>query len=153
VMPAINAIKAAMQPQTFLGIGEDGRASVVNTTGNPACHVILRGGEDGPNFTGDHVAGALELLSKNGLEPVVMIDASHANCSKDYRRMPEVFREILRQRRGGTRGVMGAMLESNLVAGAQALGKSGEGLAYGQSITDPCIDWPMTEELIRDAAK
>jgi 3-deoxy-7-phosphoheptulonate synthase len=152
VVPAINAIKAAMQPQTFLGIGEDGRASVVNTTGNPACHVILRGGDDGPNFSAEHVGRALELLTKNGLKPVVMIDASHANCSKDYRKMPAVFREILRQRREGARGVIGAMLESNLVAGAQALGDSAEGLTYGQSITDSCIDWPTTEALLHEAA-
>jgi len=152
VLPAINAIKAAMVPQTFLGIGEDGRASVVNTTGNPACHVILRGGEEGPNFSPEHVDRVLKLLAKNGLKPVVMIDASHANCSKDYRRMPGVFREILRQRREGARGIIGAMLESNLVAGAQAPGESAEGLTNGQSITDPCIDWPTTEELIREAA-
>jgi 3-deoxy-7-phosphoheptulonate synthase len=152
VAPAINAIKAASQPQTFLGIGEDGRASVVNTTGNPACHVILRGGDDGPNFSAEHVGKALGLLSKSGLKPVLMIDASHANCSKDYRKMPLVFREILRQRRDGARGIIGAMLESNLVAGAQAPGESAEELTCGQSVTDPCIDWPTTEELIRDAA-
>jgi 3-deoxy-7-phosphoheptulonate synthase len=153
VMPAINAIRAAMQPQTFLGIGEDGRASVVNTTGNPACHVILRGGDDGPNFDAEHVGKALELLVKHGLRPAVMIDASHANCSKDYRRMPEVFREILRQRREGTRGIIGAMLESNLVAGAQAMAGSPEALTCGQSITDPCIDWATTEELVCEAAR
>lgn len=152
VVAAINAIKAAMQPQTFLGIGEDGRASVVNTTGNPACHIILRGGDDGPNFSPAHVSDALGLLAKNGLQPVVMIDASHANCSKDYRKMPEVFRDILRQRCEGARGVIGAMLESNLVAGAQALPESPGGLVYGQSITDPCIDWPTTEEILRAAA-
>jgi 3-deoxy-7-phosphoheptulonate synthase len=153
VAPAINAIKAAMQPQTFLGIGEDGRASVVNTTGNPACHVILRGGDDGPNYTADHVSRTLELLAKNGLKPAVMIDASHANCSKDYRKMPSVFREILRQRREGARGIIGAMLESNLVAGAQAMTENADGLTYGQSITDPCIDMETTEILIREAAE
>lgn len=153
VAPAINAIKAAMQPQTFLGIGEDGRASVVTTTGNPASHVILRGGEEGPNYSAEHVSQALALLAKNGLKPSIMVDASHANCSKDYRKMPAVFREVLRQRREGTRGVIGAMLESNLVAGAQAMQESPEGLTYGQSITDPCIDWATTEELVREAAK
>ena len=153
VVPAINAIKAAIQPQTFLGIGGDGRASVVNTTGNPACHVILRGGDEGPNFNGEHVGRTLELLMKNGLQPAVMIDASHANCSKDYRKMPAVFREILRQRCEGTRGVIGAMLESNIVAGSQAMTDSSEALVYGQSITDPCIDWESTEELVRAAAR
>lgn len=150
VMAAINAIKAAMQPLTFLGIGEDGRASVVNTTGNPACHIILRGGDDGPNFSAGHVTQALELLVKNGLRPAVMIDASHANCSKDFRKMPAVFREILRQRREGPCGIIGAMLESNLEEGAQAMAGSLDALTYGQSITDPCIDWATTEELLRD---
>ncbi len=153
VVPAINAIKAAIQPQSFLGIGGDGRASVVNTTGNPACHVILRGGDEGPNFSEEHVGRTLELLMKNGLQPAVMIDASHANCSKDYRKMPAVFREILRQRREGARGVMGAMLESNIAAGAQAMADSRDVLVYGQSITDPCIDWETTEELVCAAAR
>lgn len=153
VAPAINAIKAAMQPQTFLGIGEDGRASVVTTTGNPACHVILRGGDEGPNFSVEHVEKTLTALSKNGLKAAVMVDASHANCSKDYRKMPSVFREVLRQRREGATGVIGAMLESNLVAGAQAMQETAEGLTYGQSITDPCIDWETTEELVREAAQ
>jgi 3-deoxy-7-phosphoheptulonate synthase len=153
VAPAINAIKAAMQPQTFLGIGEDGRASVVTTTGNPACHIILRGGDEGPNYATEHVDQALALLSKSGLKPAVMIDASHANCSKDYRKMPGVFRDILSQRRAGKIGVIGAMLESNLVAGAQAMPELPEALIYGQSITDPCIDWETTVELVKEAAK
>lgn len=153
VMAAINAIKAAMQPLTFLGIGEDGRASVVNTTGNPACHIILRGGDDGPNFDTGNVKRSLELLVKNRLSPAVMIDASHANCSKDFRKMPAVFRDILRQRAEGARGVIGAMLESNLVEGAQAMNDSPVALTYGQSITDPCIDWATTEELVREAAR
>ena len=152
VMAAINAIKAAMQPLTFLGIGEDGRASVVNTTGNPACHIILRGGDDGPNFNAEHVTKALELIVKNGLNPSVMIDASHANCSKDYRKMPAVFREILRQRAEGAHGIIGAMLESNLVEGAQAMAGSAASLTYGQSITDSCIDWDTTEALVREVA-
>ncbi len=151
--PAINAIKAAMQPQTFLGIRDDGRASVVVTEGNPDCHVILRGGDDGPNYSAEHVAKSLDLLTRNGLAPVVMIDASHANCSKDFRKMPTVFRDILAQRRGGTRGIIGAMLESNLIAGAQAMPESADALTYGQSITDPCIDWATTEELVREAAR
>jgi len=153
VAPAINAIKAAMHPQTFLGIGEDGRASVVATTGNPACHIILRGGDEGPNYAGEHVDKALAQLSKNGLKPAVMIDASHANCSKDYRKMPGVFHDILKQRREGKLGIIGAMLESNLVAGAQAMAESPDALVYGQSITDPCVDWETTVELVKEAAK
>jgi 3-deoxy-7-phosphoheptulonate synthase len=152
VQPAINAIKAAIQSQTFLGIDENGRASVVTTTGNPDCHVILRGGDDAPNCDAASVAKALVALEKNALPPVVMIDASHANCAKDCERMPATFREIVRQRAAGTRGIIGAMLESNLVAGAQALGKKGDALVYGQSITDQCIDWATTESLVREVA-
>lgn len=151
VMAAINAIKAAVQPQTFLGINEEGRASVVNTTGNAASHLILRGGDEGPNHDAASVAKALAALAKNGLPPMLMVDASHANCGKDCRQMPATFREIMDQRAKGARGIIGAMLESNLVAGAQSLGAPG-GIVYGQSITDQCIDWPTTVELLREAA-
>ena len=155
MIPAINAIKAAMQPQTFLGIDEQGRASVVATEGNPDCHVILRGGEDGPNHDAAAVAQTIAALGKNSLPKTVMIDASHANCGKDCRKMPATYREILALRFGvnGTRGVIGAMLESNLIAGAQALPDDRSALVYGQSITDQCIDWAMTEELIRETAE
>ena len=151
VTPAINAIKAAVQRQTFLGIDESGRASVVNTTGNPDCHVILRGGDDSPNHDAASVAKALAALAKAGLPPTVMIDASHANCAKECERMPATFREILAQR-ASNKGVIGAMLESNLVAGTQSLGKDRSALVYGKSITDQCIDWAMTEKLVREAA-
>ena len=98
------------------------------------------------------VTKALAALEKNHLPPVVMVDASHANCAKDCERMPATFREILAQRAAGTRGIIGAMLESNLVAGAQSLGKDRGKLVYGQSITDQCIDWATTEQLVREAA-
>ena len=152
VIPAINGIKAAMQPQTFLGINEDGRASMVTTTGNQACHIILRGGDAGANHDAASVASALEALQKQGLPPMLMVDASHANCDKDCQKMPGVFREIVRQRAQGTRGIIGAMIESNLVAGAQSLKGARESLVYGQSITDQCIDWETTTELLREAA-
>ena len=152
VLPAANGIKAAMQPQTFLGINDEGRASVVTTTGNAASHLILRGGDEGPNFDVASVEGALAVLRKNGLAAVVMVDASHANCGKDCRRMPEVFREIVRQRVAGNRGIIGAMLESHLVAGAQAMTDNADALVYGQSITDQCIDWAATETLLRETA-
>jgi 3-deoxy-7-phosphoheptulonate synthase len=151
VIPAINGIKAAMQPQTFLGINEDGFASMVTTTGNDDCHLILRGGDDGPNHDAASVAAALAALEKNGLAPMLMVDASHANCAKDCRQMPDVFREIIRQR-AHTRGIIGAMLESNLVAGAQSLKGSRGSLVYGQSITDQCMDWDTTRDLLRNAA-
>jgi 3-deoxy-7-phosphoheptulonate synthase len=140
-----------MQPQVFLGIDNDGRASVVSTEGNPDCHVILRGGEDGPNHDSKSVADSLSLLQKHGLPRVVMIDASHANCGKKYAEMPATYRSILDQR-ATEKGIIGAMLESNLFAGAQSLEGGRDALEYGKSITDQCIDWDTTEALIRETA-
>ena len=152
VQPAVNAIKAAVQRQTFLGINENGQASVVSTTGNPDCHVILRGGDDSPNHGAAHVASALAALEKAKLPAKIMVDASHANCAKECEKMPATFLEILAQRAAGTRGIIGAMLESNLVAGAQSLGADRSTLIYGKSITDQCIDWATTATLVREAA-
>ena len=142
--PAINAIKAATHPQTFLGVGMDGRASAVTTTGNPDCHIILRGGDGGPNYDEQSIKTARELLEKNGLKPAIMIDASHGNCRKDHNLMPGVFEEIVRQRCAGDTSIIGAMLESNLVGGAQKFPQPLDELVYGQSITDACIDWETT---------
>ena len=151
--PAVNAIKAATQPQTFLGVALDGRASAVTTTGNPDCHIILRGGDGGPNYDADSVAATRELLIAHKLPPAIMIDASHGNCRKDHNLMPEVFEEIVRQRAGGDTSVIGAMLESNLIAGSQKFPQPLDQLVHGQSITDACIDWKTTEKLILKAVK
>ncbi|MBP7949898.1 MAG: 3-deoxy-7-phosphoheptulonate synthase [Verrucomicrobiales bacterium] len=148
VMAAINAIKAANQSQSFLGINEEGVASAVSTRGNPNCHIILRGGEMGPNFATSHIADTEALLRKNGLPAAIMVDASHANCGKDHRQMPGVFESIAAQRAGGAASVIGAMLESNLLAGNQAFPAPKAELTYGQSITDKCIDWETTERLL-----
>ena len=151
--PAINAIKAATQPQTFLGVGMDGRASAVTTTGNPDCHIILRGGDGGPNYDELSVKATRELLMKSGLKPAIMIDASHGNCRKDERLMPAVFEDIVRQRAAGDTSIIGSMLESNLVGGAQKFPQPLDQLVYGQSITDACIDWETTEKLLLAAAR
>jgi len=149
---AVNAMKAAVAPQTFLGIAPDGRASMVTTTGNPDCHVILRGGESGPNCDRATVESVLASLRRAGFPETVMIDASHANCGKDHNRMPEVFRSILALRADGLPGVCGAMLESHLHAGSQPFPRPAGDLLPGVSITDPCIDWETTEILVREAA-
>ncbi|MBK1832325.1 3-deoxy-7-phosphoheptulonate synthase [Verrucomicrobiaceae bacterium R5-34] len=153
LVAAVNAIKAATQPQTFLGVSEQGVASAVTTSGNPDCHIILRGGDNGPNYGADDVAVTTALLEKHGLQPSVMIDASHANCGKQQEKMPAVFREIVRQRAAGNQQVIGAMLESNLVAGNQKFPRPIAELTYGQSITDQCIDWETTEILVRNSAE
>ena len=151
ISPAVNAIKAAMQPQTFLGVSEDGIASAVTTSGNPDCHIILRGGEDGPNYGADDVAETRAALEAAKLKPAIMIDASHGNCAKDHHRMPQVFREIVRQRAAGEESIIGAMLESNLVGGNQKFPRPLNELTRGQSITDACMDWATTEQALREA--
>ncbi|MBX7209759.1 MAG: 3-deoxy-7-phosphoheptulonate synthase [Verrucomicrobiaceae bacterium] len=152
VVPAINAIKAAMQPQTFLGVSDDGVASAVTTRGNPDCHIILRGGDDGPNYGADNVMETRDALIAAKVKPAIMIDASHGNCAKDHNRMPAVFREIVRQRAAGDVSIIGAMLESNLVGGSQKFPQPPDKLVRGQSITDACIDWDTTNQLLREAA-
>ncbi len=150
VLPAVNAIKAAMQSQTFLGVSDEGVASAVTTHGNPDCHIILRGGDDGPNYGADNVAETEDALDAAGLRHSIMIDASHGNCAKNHTRMPGVFREIVRQRVAGAKSIIGAMLESNLVAGNQKFPQPLDQLVRGQSITDACIDWDTTEALLRE---
>lgn len=151
VEPAVNAIKAAVAPQTFLGIAADGRASVVTTTGNPDCHLILRGGDAGPNFERADVLATFAALNKGGQHEGVMIDASHANCDKDHEKMAGVFRRILELRRDGLPGIFGAMLEGHLHAGAQKFPRPLAELQRGVSITDPCIGWEETAALLREA--
>lgn len=153
ISPAIHAIKAAREPQTFLGISGDGVASAVSTSGNPDCHLVLRGGDGGPNYSADHVADAERQLATAGLDRVMVIDCSHGNSGKDHNRQPVVFRDILTQRTADTRTIIGAMLESNLVAGSQPFPRPVGALVYGQSITDACLDWDTTERLVLDAAE
>ena len=150
IQPAINAIRAATRAQTFLGVDHLGRASAVTTRGNPDCHIILRGGKT-PNYHAEDIARTRAALSKHGLPTPIMIDASHANCGKDHLRMPDVYREIIQQRTCGSSNLIGAMLESNLVAGAQDFPRPKSELVYGQSITDQCMDWETTETLIRES--
>ncbi len=150
LVAAVNAINASTQPQTFLGVSEQGVASAVTTSGNPDCHIILRGGDNGPNFSAEHVAKTVELLASKGACDSVMIDASHANCEKNDKLMPDVYRAILKQRADGNTKIIGAMLESNLKAGAQKFPQPISELTYGQSITDKCIDWDTTETLIKE---
>ena len=153
---AVNAIRAAIQPQTFLGVNMEGHASSVSTIGNPDCHLILRGGDDGPNYSEKHVAAAMNALRRSP-DPIpdgIMIDTSHANCDKKHDRQPDVFREIVRQRIAGNDRIIGAMVESNLVAGNQKFPvDSLDLLVRGQSITDPCIDWETTDAIVREAAE
>lgn len=150
IQTAINAIKAAGQPQTFLGITTDGRAASVRTSGNPNCHIVLRGGATGPNYGTEAVAAAAALLTKSGIKPSILVDCSHDNSSKQPERQPEIMREVLAQITADPRSpVMGVMIESNLFAGSQPFPRPRHELKYGVSITDGCIDWATTEALLR----
>ncbi|MFP6875149.1 MAG: 3-deoxy-7-phosphoheptulonate synthase [Verrucomicrobiales bacterium] len=152
ITAAVNAIKAATSPQTFLGISAEGIASAVTTNGNPHCHIILRGGENGPNYGAVHVADTATRLEAQGLRPAIMIDASHDNSEKDHANQPAVFADIIAQRVAGNKNIIGAMIESNIVEGSQKFPQPVPELTFGQSITDKCIDWETTERIISDAA-
>jgi 3-deoxy-7-phosphoheptulonate synthase len=149
VQVAIDAMKSSRTSHSFLGIDQDGATSIIKTTGNPDSHVVLRGGRDGTNYEPHQVAAACEALRKNSLSPAVMVDCSHANSGKDPARQPLVWQSILDQRASGRREIIGAMLESHLQMGAQPLGADPSTLQYGVSITDACMSWEMTEELLR----
>ncbi len=148
---AINAIRAAAQPQTFLGISLAGVASAIVTRGNPDCHIVLRGGAAGPNYQPRHVREAEHRLEAAGLRQAVLVDCSHDNSGRRPERQTEVLRAVLAQVAGGDTAIIGAMLESNLEAGSQPFPQPREHLRRGVSITDPCIGWPATEAAIREA--
>ncbi|HWA08132.1 MAG TPA: 3-deoxy-7-phosphoheptulonate synthase [Opitutaceae bacterium] len=150
ITTAINAIKAAAQPQTFLGIDLEGQAAAIVTRGNPNCHVVLRGGAGGPNYSPAHIAQTEQLLTKAGLLKSILVDCSHDNSAKQPERQPEVMRALLAQIAAGNASIMGAMIESNLAAGNQPFPQPKDKLRYGVSITDACIDWPTTEKLVRE---
>ena len=150
---ALDAMQAAGTPHTFLGMDDDGRGAVVHTTGNPERHLVLRGGGGRTNYDADSVAEAAALCAARGLPSRVMVDCSHGNSSKDHTRQPLVFREVLDQVIGGSPHVMGMMIESHLHGGHQKLKHGTEGLAYGVSITDACLDWETTAEMLRKAAR
>jgi 3-deoxy-7-phosphoheptulonate synthase len=150
IQAAINAIKAASQPQTFLGVSMEGRASAVTTRGNPDCHVVLRGGREGPNYSAAHVEAVESALVAARLRPAVMIDCSHDNSGKRPERQVDVMHSIVEQLVAGRTSIIGAMLESNLEGGSQPFPVPREQLRHGVSITDACLGWAGTEALIRE---
>ncbi len=149
---AINAMVAASQPHHFLGINHHGLASIVTTTGNPDCHLVLRGGKDGPNFSAGHVTKAAEEMAKLNLNPRLMIDCSHANANKDHTRQVNVLQDVATQVQQGSRHILGLMIESHLKAGNQSIPKNLRELTYGQSITDACVDFETTATMLRQLA-
>ncbi|HEY6496948.1 MAG TPA: 3-deoxy-7-phosphoheptulonate synthase [Trebonia sp.] len=143
VQVAVDACRASAASHTFFGVTAAGAAAVVTTSGNPETHVILRGGRSGPNYSSEHVTKALDLISAAGLPRRIMVDASHGNSGKDYRKQTGVADSIAEQLTTGQHGMVGVMLESFLVAGRQEPGDPAT-LTYGQSVTDACMDIEMT---------
>ncbi len=149
VQVAVDAVRAAAGKHSFAGVDFSGTPAILHTSGNPDGHVILRGGDGAPNHGPDGVAGALARLRAAGLPERVVVDASHANSAKDHERQPQVAAGIGEQVAAGSTAIVGVMLESFLVAGRQNLG--GE-LTYGQSITDACMDWETTVDVLDELA-
>lgn len=151
VETAVNAMASSFHPHSFIGIDQEGRTCVLNTTGNPSGHLILRGGRNGPNYESGFVRRAGDTLEKAQLPRRMVVDCSHDNSRKDHTRQHTVLESVLSQRAAGESSIRGAMVESNLVAGRQDVAPR-DRLAYGVSITDACIGWEETERLLLQTA-
>lgn len=149
---AVDAIRAANKPHIFLSLTKTGHSAIFSTTGNQDCHVILRGGNSGPNYEPEFVADAVNQLKAAEVQARLMIDCSHANSSKNHERQMIVAQSIADQLARGSQHIMGAMVESHLVGGRQDV-TSDQDLVYGQSITDACIDWDSSEKLLENLAQ
>lgn len=149
---AINALQSAASSHRFMGINRLGQVALIKTSGNPDGHVILRGGKQ-PNYDSVNVAMCEQELSKQQLEPGIVVDCSHGNSNKDYRRQPLVADNVFNQICDGNKSIIGIMLESNINAGNQSTNVPFDELAYGVSVTDACIDFATTKQLIVDADK
>jgi 3-deoxy-7-phosphoheptulonate synthase len=148
---AINALLSARQPHRFLGVNNEGMASIVTTTGNPDGHIVLRGGKQGPNYDKVHVEAIANRLSDRKLLPYMMVDCSHDNSGQDYNLQPTVLQDIAEQVRNGSEHIVGIMLESHLNRGKQPLKELAK-LEYGKSITDGCINFETTVDVLTDLA-
>lgn len=147
---ATDAMAAACRPHSFLGINYEGRSSIVQTAGNPNVHIVLRGGNDSPNYFPEDIEKTVQLLKKNDLPPAIMVDCSHANSYKDHNRQSEVLDNIAEQMCVQPGVIKGVMIESNLEAGNQSIPDNLSELKYGVSVTDKCVDWKTTEKMLKD---
>lgn len=148
---AVNAIRSASAINTFISITEEGKVAAFRTSGNPHCHVILRGGKQ-PNYQAEFVTECQDELRKAAIAENIMIDCSHGNSSKQHEKQLEVLNDVATQIEAGNRSIIGVMLESHIHAGNQPIPDDLEEMRYGVSITDACIDWPSTEAALRDLA-
>ncbi|WP_305837508.1 3-deoxy-7-phosphoheptulonate synthase [Photobacterium leiognathi] len=149
---AINAMQAAASGHKFMGINPEGQVALLNTQGNPDGHVILRGGKQ-TNYDSVSVRECENEMVASGLSPALMVDCSHANSRKDYRRQPLVAEDVIHQIREGNKSIIGLMIESHLNEGNQSADLPRDEMKYGVSITDACISWETTEQLLRQAHK
>ncbi len=149
---AIDAIRSSREPHIFLSVTKQGHCAIFETRGNQDCHVILRGGAGGPNYSADHVHACSTLLERHGLPVSVMVDCSHGNSQKNHERQVLVANELAEQISGGASAIIGLMLESNIQPGSQDLATA-KPLQYGVSITDACIGWETTESTITTLAR
>ncbi len=145
---SINALRSVRHPHHFLGITQQGQSAVFRTRGNPHAHIVLRGGGGRANYDAVSIAVAERELTAAGLPATIVVDCSHGNSNKDHALQPLVAENCVAQILEGNKSIVGLMLESHLRAGSQAIPKDGSPLEYGISITDPCIDWQTTEELL-----
>ena len=149
---AINAMRAAAMPHRFVGINQAGQVCLLQTQGNPNGHVILRGGK-APNYGPEDVAKCAKEMAQAGLKPSLMVDCSHGNSNKDFRRQPAVAESVVAQIKDGNRSIIGLMIESNIHEGNQSSEQPREAMKYGVSVTDACISWETTEALLRELDK
>ena len=149
---AINGLRSVSTPHRFLGINQLGEVAIIHTRGNADGHLVLRGGDAGPNFDEASISQATRQIQRAGLSPAIVVDCSHANSSEDHLRQPVVAKDVAAQIEAGNQSIVGIMLESNLKAGNQALSDGKQSLEYGVSVTDACIDWATTEHLLRGLA-
>ncbi|MDR1996512.1 3-deoxy-7-phosphoheptulonate synthase [Azonexus sp.] len=149
---ATNAILSASNPHSFLGLNNDGRVAIVRTTGNAYGHIVLRGGDDAPNYDAVAVAIAEEAITKAKLPANIVVDCSHANSYKKPELQPLVMADVVNQIRNGNKSLLGLMIESNIEAGNQPIPADLSQLKYGCSVTDGCVAWDTTEKMIRNAA-
>ena len=152
VQIAIDAIASAQAVHSFLSVTKLGHSAIVTTNGNEDCHLILRGGNDGPNYSAEHVHEAVAALRRAGVQDKIMVDCSHANSHKQHKRQLDAAADVAAQIAAGEQNIFGVMVESHLVEGAQKL-EPGKPLTYGQSITDACIGWEDTEALLEQLAE
>ncbi|WKT62108.1 3-deoxy-7-phosphoheptulonate synthase [Microbulbifer thermotolerans] len=150
---AINALQSTANPHRFLGINKQGQVAIIHTTGNKYGHVVLRGGNNKPNYDSVSVAVCEQELRKAGLCPNIMIDCSHANSNKNHELQPLVVENVIHQILDGNQSIIGIMVESNLKAGNQKIPEDLSQLEYGVSVTDKCIDWETTESLLLKMAE